>query len=107
MQAYVSTRNYMLAKMGYTMSLHFHIIALHYIVTIAQYYNIIVSSCFHIVILLIGKQEAYHICLLLMIQLLSMTSAHTHICHGLGGSHQSISSSLELRLYPALARLKR
>ena len=79
MQAYVSTRNYMLAKMGYTMSLHFHIIALQYIVPIAQYYNIIISSCFHIVILLIGKQEASHICLLLMIQLFSMTSAHTHM----------------------------
>ena len=46
---------------------------------IAQYYNIIISSCFHIVILVIGKQEASHICLLLMIQLFSMTSAHTHM----------------------------
>ena len=62
--------------MRYTMSWHFHIIALQYIVSIAPYYNIIISSCFHIVILLIGKQETYHICLLSRIQLLSMMSAH-------------------------------
>ena len=63
-------------KMHYTMSWHFHIIALQYIVPITPYYNIMISACFHIVILLIGKQEAYHICLLSRIQSLRMMSAH-------------------------------